>query len=64
MSTLKQAMLSIHLSHSPIHHTVMAEATMQGVHQEQFGVQHLAQGYFNRHPEESGIQTSDLPITG
>ena len=40
-------------------HTLMAEAAMQGqpAHQEQFGVQCLAQGYFDMELGEAGFRT-------
>ena len=44
----------------------MVEAAMQKAltaHQEQFGVQYLAQGHFSMQLGEAKIQTSNLPIT-
>ena len=43
--------------------TLMAQAAMQGAHQEQFGVQYFAQGHFDIQLGGTGIRTSDLPIT-
>lgn len=50
-------------THSFIH-TLMTEAVMQGVdHQEQFGAQYVAQGYFHMQPGESNLFPSDYWTT-
>ena len=50
-------------THTFIHWWQMLPRKVPAAHQEQFGVQYLAQGHFNMQLGGAGIQTSDLPIT-